>query len=125
MSSLFPLPESERVRNTSMKTISLDEYFSSGTKISLIKMDVEGAEPLVYEGMKRILAENQNISIILEWSATHFIRAGKNSLEFFQKLCNDGFVANLISDSNENVSDPIQIDQIGNLDGVNILLSRV
>lgn len=44
--------------------ISLDAYFPPGTKLDLIKMDIEGAEAAALRGMRRILGESQPIIII-------------------------------------------------------------
>lgn len=38
-------------------TVSLDEHFAPGSRIDLVKIDVEGAESLVLAGMQRVLDE--------------------------------------------------------------------
>jgi FkbM family methyltransferase len=38
-----------------VRVVSLDDYFSAGEKISLLKIDVEGAELHVFKGAERIL----------------------------------------------------------------------
>ncbi len=49
--------------------VSIDDYFADKPgKIDLIKVDVEGAEPAVFEGARRTLAKNRDIKILCEWS---------------------------------------------------------
>lgn len=38
------------------------------SRVDVIKMDVEGVEPLVFEGMKGTIANNPNLRIIIEYS---------------------------------------------------------
>jgi len=47
----------------SVRATSLDKYFQPGTKIDLIKVDVEGAGKQVLEGMERILQESQPLIV--------------------------------------------------------------
>ncbi len=42
-------------------TITVDELMSGGPPVSLVKIDVEGAEDKVLAGMTRILAEDRPI----------------------------------------------------------------
>lgn len=53
-----------------VKTLTLDEMAEqlNLVKIDVIKMDVEGAEPLVFEGMQQTLARNPDLQIVMEYS---------------------------------------------------------
>jgi FkbM family methyltransferase len=53
-----------------VKTLTLDELAEqlNLVKIDVIKMDVEGAEPLVFEGMQQTLARNPDLQIVMEYS---------------------------------------------------------
>ena len=44
--------------------ISLDDYFPSGSRLHLVKIDVEGAEAQVLAGMRRLLREAVPVAII-------------------------------------------------------------
>ena len=46
-----------------VKTDAMDDIIPSGTKIDLVKIDVEGGELLVMEGAKRTLTENKPVVI--------------------------------------------------------------
>src|SRR6516165_4012353 len=64
MSSLYPIPENYAF--LTVRTIALDDHFAPGERVDLVKIDVEGAEPLVYKGMSRVLRENLEIELILK-----------------------------------------------------------
>lgn len=59
-----------RKSKVKVKTITLDELLLQQqiTKVDVIKMDVEGLEPLVFEGMQQTLAQNPDVQIIIEYS---------------------------------------------------------
>lgn len=43
---------------------ALDDYFPSGSRLDLVKIDVEGAEAQVLAGMRRLLRETRPVAII-------------------------------------------------------------
>lgn len=53
-----------------VRTLTLDEMAEQLNllKIDVIKMDVEGAEPLIFEGMQQTLARNPDLQIVMEYS---------------------------------------------------------
>lgn len=60
----------EKRKKVKVEAIMLDELIErmAITKVDVIKMDVEGAEPMVFEGMKRTIENNPGIKIIIEYS---------------------------------------------------------
>jgi FkbM family methyltransferase len=74
--------------------VSLDDYFADKpNKINLIKVDVEGAEPAVFEGARRVLSENQDIRILCEWSPDQMATAKQNPDRLVQLWAEQGFRA--------------------------------
>lgn len=52
-----------------VECVSLDDYLAEfNKKISFIKIDVEGLEPKVFSGMKRILEKNSEIKFLFEYN---------------------------------------------------------
>lgn len=53
-----------------VRTATLDNLLAelNVKKVDIIKMDVEGAEPFVFEGMKRTIANNPGLQMIIEYS---------------------------------------------------------
>jgi FkbM family methyltransferase len=70
--SIIDRPARPSSRNVKVKveTITLDSLLERMeiTKVDMIKMDVEGAEPLVFEGMKATIDANPSLTIIMEYS---------------------------------------------------------
>jgi FkbM family methyltransferase len=121
MSSLFPI--SEESASIKVPTIALDDRFAKDQRVDLVKIDVEGAEPLVYRGMSRILRENPEIELILEWSASHFARSGQSPEAFWDLIQNDNFQPYLIED--KMPGNLVAIEAASAIpDSANILLTR-
>jgi len=77
-------------RNTiEVQCTTLDNYFDSGDKVDVIKMDVQGAEAAAFRGMRRVLLDNHSIQVIWELSPAQLIDAGSSAkvvLEWLQEL---------------------------------------
>jgi FkbM family methyltransferase len=118
LSSFYPITTSAQLLH--LPTVTVDQLFAPGAQVDLVQMDVEGAEPLVYEGMKRIVYENKNLELVLEWSASHFVRSGHDPAAFAEKLRGDGFRPHLIAEDGT-----ITIcSNLERLEGANIFFSR-
>jgi FkbM family methyltransferase len=122
MSSLYPLPAGVKSETIPVHTASMDDSFPPGTRIDLVKMDVEGAEPRIWRGMKRVIADNPDIEIILEWSSSHFRRSGEDPLAFMEDIGARGFSAYVISD--KPGGGLTLLDGAADLEGDSLLLTR-
>lgn len=71
--SLFDYPDIE-TQQMSVSVAPLDALVPAGTLVDLVKIDAEGAEFEILKGMRRIRTEAQDISVVLEFSASHFAR---------------------------------------------------
>jgi FkbM family methyltransferase len=119
-SSLFARAESQRqdfsypqfddeFRLIEVEAVTLDSYFAGGSKVDLLKIDAEGAEPHILAGAERLLTENKEVQIIMEFAPRLFERSGYSA----HKLCADiqalGFQAFRIKDDSSlhewNLSD--------------------
>ena len=81
-------------RSISVKTVRLDDYFKDRNTLSdrlLIKMDIEGAEPLALKGMHDILEKNRNLLIVMEFFPDGLIRAEHDPMALFNQLRSLGF----------------------------------
>lgn len=78
-----------------VKTLTLDELTEQYglQRIDVIKMDIEGAEPMVFEGMKQTIARNPNLQIIMEYTPYSYPDAPA-----FTKFLFDHFTINRIKD---------------------------
>jgi FkbM family methyltransferase len=77
--------------------VSLDDYFADKAgKIDLIKVDVEGAEPAVFEGARRTLAKNRDIKILCEWSPDQMATARQDPARLVEFWAEQGFRAHVL-----------------------------
>jgi FkbM family methyltransferase len=84
------LPEQGSVQ---VDTTTLDAFFEakSWPKIDLIKMDVEGAEQDVLNGMIQLLKKTENLKIIMEFNPALLHTAGVDPLQFLAEPAKSGF----------------------------------
>lgn len=71
--------------------VALDDYFAPGTKIDLIKMDIQGFELEALRGSTRVLRDNPKIKLLLEFWPFGLRSAGFEPASLLEFLQNDGF----------------------------------
>ena len=122
-SSVFAVAQ---VSETSYRcqAIALDDYLPPGTRVDFVKMDAEGAEPLIIAGMQRVLSDNPAICLVLEVSQDHFARSGLNMSDFYLTMVDDGFTVSVLeeSGSQQPISD---LPTFLRLENANIVLRRI
>ncbi len=91
-------------RTVEVQCTTLDDFFQSGTRINIIKMDVQGAEGAAFRGMRRVLADNPSIVIIWELSPSQLRSAGDDAAAVLQWLVDAGFDLSLIDDASDAVT---------------------
>jgi len=72
-----------------IEVVALDDYFPAEQRIDLIKMDIQGSEGKALEGMKRILREQRDLMLLLEFWPLGLRQAGsvpEQVIESLQKL---------------------------------------
>lgn len=70
-----------------VESIKLDDYFKNYTgKIDFVKIDAEGAEARVFQGMSDIIKQNKKIKIITEFHAFLLEKAGTDYEYFLKSL---------------------------------------
>jgi FkbM family methyltransferase len=124
MSSLYPLPAADDAGSISVSLRALDDCIPSGSRVDFVKADVEGAEPRLWRGMRRILEENSDIEIVLEWSASHFRRSGEDPEVFMAEIRREGFSPFIIENTVvAGQLTPLREDSAA-LEASNLLLTR-
>ncbi|MFC2060355.1 FkbM family methyltransferase [Chloroflexota bacterium] len=87
-----------------MEVVKLDEFFAGNTKpINVIKMDVEGSEPKAFQGMEKIIEENSDLKIFVEFYPDLIEQGGCPPEEFTRRIIEDyGFKITIIDDDWKN-----------------------
>jgi len=74
----------------SVKTMPLDELLTNQITVRLIKIDVEGAEQLVVDGMHQLLSQ-QKPNIVIEVTDKYLAAFGHSATALCRNLCNLGY----------------------------------
>ena len=74
-----------------------------GGRIDFIKIDVEGAEPLVLAGAKETIRRNPRLTIVMEWSPGQIAAAGFNLRRFGRDIADLGLHCFSLEDGRERL----------------------
>ena len=94
---LIKNPIANLIKKRSTKALSLDDVLFD-KKIDVIKIDTEGTEYMVVEGMKKILNKNNDIKLFIEFNPKCLKVAEIEPNTFLKLLKSFGFVIELIND---------------------------
>ena len=84
---------------------SLDEYFSNvNDRLDLVKIDVEGAEPYVLEGMRKLNRHQPNMNILKEWTTGQNDEYKRNPKEMLDMISQFNFKLQIVRDGLEAIS---------------------
>ena len=108
---IYPSPRCNET--ITVESTTIDEHFS-GTefynRINFVKMDVEGAEYDVLEGMKKTLKSNPNLKILCEFSPKQIREHGLKPEDILDQLLRYGFKIYPITTAGEKII-PIDYDK--------------
>lgn len=85
----YPHPVAETVRTVQVTEMPVDDFISAPVQVA--KVDVEGAEIEVLNGMRRLLEMSRPLTLFVEWSPRCMGNAGREPEELPAKLAELGF----------------------------------
>ncbi len=91
-STIFPLDDDNREKREISKT-SLDKYFENlqHIPISFIKMDAEGSEFAILQGMELLLKNNKKLKMLIEFNPKLIKQSGANPRDLLVFLIKQNF----------------------------------
>jgi hypothetical protein len=101
--------ETPDCRQIEIETSTLDERLS-GTAVNLIKMDIQGWEPVAFGGMGQTLANNPGVRMVFEFWPEGIRLAGHNPRAFLEALHRLGF--SLATFPRTGAPRPVSIDSL-------------
>jgi len=110
------LTQDECVSTVKVQVVALDEYFPHG-KVDFIKMDTDGSEPLVIEGMHKLISRSPNIKILTEYAPGNLKRYMDNPLDMINMAQQHGLELQAILDSDSGRFPGLDMAPLRKLDG--------
>lgn len=107
-------------RKIDVNATSLDDFFKNSPRVDIIKIDVQGAERLVFSGMRKIIENNPRLSIMMEFCPAFLRMCNASPDEFLREIKNYGFSIYLIDEDREKLT---SIDSVGQ-ESVNLFLKK-
>jgi FkbM family methyltransferase len=86
-----------------VETIPLDDYWKGQGDIKLVKIDTEGAEGLILDGMRETLKNQKGLELILEFAPRRLQKSGYDPDKVLDDLYRLGFKASLIDEAAKRV----------------------
>lgn len=96
-------PVDEYASVSEIEAVDLDSHFSQGEHVDFIKMDIQGYEIEALKGMKRVIAENPGIELLMEFWPYGLKSAGHSVEDLFGILDEYGLNYRLTNALNEPV----------------------
>jgi len=121
-SSLLDLPEAAGAEEVAVKPV--DDLVGPGKQVRLAKIDAEGFEPQVWRGMRRVIAESPEMTVLVEFGPTHLRRAGLSAEAWLAEFRAPGFTAYEIDEITGQLRPLRPVAELNAVFSLNLLLLR-
>ena len=123
--SLFPLdvPSGLASQPVEVPLVRLDDVIQAGQKVTLIKIDVEGAELEVLESAASVIKHTPDIAFIVEFGPTHLKRTGHSTQQWLSAFTDIGLIYRAIN-ADTGMLEDWPLEQMENTGSVNLFFAR-
>lgn len=117
-------------KSIQVAALPFDEYHRElGGRVDVVKIDTEGAEGYIVEGMTELLASGEALRMFVEYSPGNLDGAGYDPQELLERLESAGFAVHLVSEARDAVLDVADLSDLPRLQGedptaLNLYLER-
>lgn len=118
------VPSVDDQKSIVVNEICLDNRVAADTAISFIKMDVEGAELTTLQGLRRIIAQNDELMLVAEFGPSHLERVGIEVDDWFAAFEQAGFNRRFVIDEPSGALGEADPAVIRNVFSANILFAK-
>ena len=119
-STLLP---SDAANGTVVASIAALDDLLDGEVPDMVKIDVEGWEPNVIEGMKAILRANPNLIVIMDFEPAHIRSTGLSAAAWVDRMLAAGLQIFEIDERNGELT-PLRRHGIEEIVSINVLIAR-
>jgi FkbM family methyltransferase len=86
----------EAVRHFTAQAHALDHWLAADPRVDVLKIDAEGAEPLIWDGASGVLGANRDLKVFLEFCPP-MVAETRAPAEFLAQIRQQGFSIQSIS----------------------------
>jgi FkbM family methyltransferase len=83
--------------NIKVQTTTIDNLVRDWSKVDFIKIDAEGAEEVIWNGMQETISRHQGLKIMMEINCSRY----QNPQKFLESIVNSGFMLKYIDFNSE------------------------
>jgi FkbM family methyltransferase len=120
--SLFQYGGGEATRDGSVfvDAVPLDELIN--TRVDVVKIDAEGSEPFILEGMRGVIDRSPDIKILMEFNRPMILHTQQNVSHFIERITSLGLTPQIVTD--QSTAEPFQESEVMAKDISTLLLSK-
>ncbi len=91
--------------------------------MDVVKIDAEGAEPVILRGMQQLIRRSPSIKIFIEFAPVHLVRAKEDPQAFLDELREQGFTIEEVCEPGGTLRTPTD-EELRNCFSVNLMLRK-
>ena len=112
----------DKINIIKTNTTTLDSFFPPGSKVDFIKIDAEGAEPHILNGAKRLIKENDNPPILMEWAPDLLHQSNQRTIDLYNIITELGYKIYRINNDSSLV--PSEFNELSSIEWCDVLLKK-